>query len=161
MSLEASVSASNSWNLKKKQSYNQQWKFQLKTNFKKALKFKYLKGICMVFVAREDITSPSAKSDLLMFCASCNLSPCTHVFATRSVAELHFATGVCRPQRFLKKSMESYCIYHYDPNPFMHKTPVIPWSGFAPVPAHFRRHQLAIICSLCILHGSIFLLWPL
>ena len=49
------------------------------------------------------------------------------------MAELHFATGVCRPRRFLKKSMESYCIYHYDPNPFMHKTPVIPWSGFAPV----------------------------
>lgn len=41
--------------------------------------------MCGVFVARADMTSPSAESDLLMFCASLNLSPCASVFANRSL----------------------------------------------------------------------------
>lgn len=44
-----------------------------------------LYGTWQLLVAKEDITSPRAESDLLMFWASLSLSPCTSVLASLSL----------------------------------------------------------------------------
>lgn len=46
---------------------------------------KYRNGICALFVASEDITSPRAERDLFIFWVSFNLSPCTSVLAILSL----------------------------------------------------------------------------